>query len=217
MSSVVSLDDRSFATGARTSTTTSSFSFSRKSDTVSECTMDRTQSLEEVEVKIRTAAVSNTNPVKRRAVSPLKISYEKPRVCSIHYKTVSHMLATCLLVPLSIETLWVFTSPSHPKNYNVIVGILNSSALFLSVLHVPIFLLTRSPTLKSAVFTFWTGMLIVFVLAGAGCYVWITVHFGQQLVVPFHYISFFGSVVSVIFGAIAVYIEHQASQYAIIY
>ncbi|EFO84589.1 hypothetical protein CRE_03688 [Caenorhabditis remanei] len=184
--------------------------------------MDKTQSAEE---SSRLESLKSSTAI---SISPLRISYEKPRVCSfIHFKTVTHIIAICLIPLILVDTVFIFQSTTfHEDLFRDrdhlcdLAGPVNSMALLFSLCHVAIWFYRRESTLRSTNLTFWVTTLTTGCLSISGFLLWTAPpHYmpRQQIIVPFQYVSFFGSIIALSVATIAVFFEWRASKYAITY
>lgn len=185
--------------------------------------MDTTQSTEEREVETEKSRTRTAIDI-----SPLKIAYEKPKICSlIHFKTVTHLIAICLVPMILVDTVLIFEYTKihddvlwQPQHFRDMAGPANLMALVLSVCHVAIWVWRRESTLRSANLTFWVTMLTTGCLTVSGFLLWTAEPDytpRQKIVVPFQYVSFFGSVIAWTVSGVAVFYEWQASKYAVVY
>ncbi|ULU09797.1 hypothetical protein L3Y34_014283 [Caenorhabditis briggsae] len=233
VSTSMSYDDRPFASGVITTQTSGSLCLEMEGPPSKESTeseiisngldppMDTTQSTEnslESEIKTRTAI----------KISPLKIAYEKPKLCSfMHFKTLTHIIALCLIPLILVDTVFIFQYTRfhddffrEPKHLREFAGPANLMALAFSFCHVALFYWRRESNLRSANATFWVTMLTTGSLTVSGFLLWTArPHYlpRQQLIVPFQYISFFGSIIAWSIAGVAVFYEWQASKYAVVY
>ena len=176
-------------------------------------------------------------------MSSFSLCFQKPRVCSfIHFKTVTHIIAICLIPLILVDTVFIFQSTTfHEDLFRDrdhlcdLAGPVNSMALLFSLCHVAIWFYRRESTLRSANLTFWVtvGVFTMYAsplfplqtlttgcLSISGFLLWTAPpHYmpRQQIIVPFQYVSFFGSIIALSVAIIAVFFEWRASKYAITY